>query len=124
MQILLRKIRETKNQFDTKVDNVSCSGYFWRSGKSKVEIEGKIQGDISLTCDRCGEQFFDRIDESFHIEVVDQPLKVTDCLDVIECLDGIVDFDMICKSEIASIQSEYHLCGNCKDIDEFEEIEY
>jgi hypothetical protein len=123
MQILLRKIRETENQFDIKVDGVSCSGCFWRSGKHKAEIEGKIQGDISLTCDRCGEQFFDQIEEPFHVMVVDQPLKVTDCLDVIECLDGIVNFDMICKSEISSIQSEYHLCEKCKDIDEFE-IEY
>jgi len=123
MQILLRKIRETENQFDIKVDDINCSGYFWRSGKNKAEIEGKIQGNIPLSCDRCGEQFSDYIEEPFHIEVVDQPLKVTDCLDVIECLDGIVDFDMICKSEIASIQSEYHLCEKCKDIDEFE-IEY
>ena len=123
MQILLRKIRETENQFDIKVDSVSCSGCFWRSGKHKAEIEGKIQGNIPLSCDRCSEEFFEEIEEPFHIEVVEQPLKVTDCLDVIECLDGIVDFDMICKSEIASIQSEYHLCEKCKDIDEFE-IEY
>jgi len=123
MQVLLRKIREAENRFDIKVDDVSCSGYFWRSGKYKAKIEGKIQGNISLFCDRCAEQFSSYIEEAFYIEVVDQPLKVTDCLDVIECLDGIVDFDVICKSEIASIQSEYHLCKKCKDMDEFE-IEY
>jgi len=123
MQILLRKIRETENKFDIKFDNINCNGYFWRSGKNKAEIKGKIQGQVPFACDRCGELFFDQVEESFHIEVIDQPLKVTDCLDVIECLDGIVDFDMICKSEIASIQSEYHLCDKCKDIDEFE-IEY
>jgi hypothetical protein len=123
MQVLLRKIRETENRFDIKVDNISCNGYFWRSGKHKAEIKGNIEGKVSLICDRCGEPFFNHIKETFHIEVIDQPLKVDDSLDVIECLDGIVDFDMICKSEIASIQSEYHLCDKCKDIDEFE-VEY
>jgi len=123
MQILLRKIRETENRFDIKVDNLSCNGYFWRSGKHKAEIKGNIEGKISLTCDRCGGSFFNDIKEPFHLEVIDEPLKVIDCLDVIECLDGIVDFDTICRSEIVSIQSEYHLCDKCKDIDEFE-VEY
>jgi len=123
MQILLRRIRETENRFDIKIDNLSCNGYFWRSGKHKAEIKGNIEGKISLTCDRCGESFFNDIKEPFHIEVIDQPLKVDDSLDVIECLDGIVDFDMICRSEIVSIQSEYHLCDKCNDVDEFE-VEY
>jgi len=120
MQILLRKIRDTENRFDIKVDNLNFSGYFWRSGKNKAKIKGEIEGEISLVCDRCGETFFNEIKESFYIEVVDQPIKVTDCLDVIECLDGVVDFSMICKSEIASIQSEYHLCDRCVELDEFE----
>jgi len=123
MQILLHKIRKTKSQFDVKIDQVSYNGCFWRNKKHSVKVEGKIQGDVALVCDRCGEQFLKNIDEQLCVEVINQPLKVTDCLDVIECLDGVVDFDMICKSEIASIQSGYHLCKKCKDVDGLE-VEY
>jgi hypothetical protein len=123
MQILLRKIRETESPFELNRDGLCYSGKFWRSGKHRVKIDGTIEGNLPLVCDRCGEEFSKPVAESFHVEIVDQPLKVDDSLDVIECLDGIVDFDMILKSEIASMQSEYHFCPTCQDMDDFE-IEY
>jgi hypothetical protein len=76
-----------------------------------------------LICDRCGDDFTKEVEEPFHLEVVDRPLKVDESLDVIECPDGIVDFDQICDSEIASIQSEYHLCPRCQGQKNFE-VEY
>jgi len=120
MQILLRKIRETESPFSIEENGVRCFGKFWRSGKHRAEIKGKIEGELPLSCDRCGKVYFEHVEEPFYVEIVDQPLKVDESLDVIECLDGIVDFDAICKSEIASIQSEYHLCPACRDKDEFE----
>jgi uncharacterized metal-binding protein YceD (DUF177 family) len=120
MQILLRKIHESKNDLSIERNGLVCRGKFWRSGKHSVIVEGTIEGDVSLHCDRCGEAFTKHIAEPFRIEVVDRPLKVDESLDVIECLDGIVDFDMICESEIASIQSEYHLCPECEGKNDFE----
>jgi uncharacterized metal-binding protein YceD (DUF177 family) len=120
MQIQLRKIRENRNDFSIEKDGLVCHGTFWRSGKQSVMIEGTVEGDITLRCDRCGEAFERHIAEPFRIEVVDRPLKVDESLDVIECLDGIVDFDMICESEIASIQSEYHICPRCEGTNDFE----
>jgi hypothetical protein len=120
MQILLRKIRETESPFSIEEDGIRCIGKFWRSGKDRAEVEGKIEGGLPLSCDRCGEAYVEHVEEYFHVEIVDRPLKVDDSLDVIECLDGVVDFDMICKSEIASMQSEYHLCPKCRGKDDFE----
>ncbi|WP_456382278.1 YceD family protein [Hydrogenimonas sp.] len=120
MRILLRKIREERSAFSIEKERLVCSGEFRRSGKHTVVVEGSIEGDISLRCDRCGEAFTRHIVESFDLEIVDRPLKVNESLDVIECPDGIVDFDTICESEIASIESEYHLCPECKGKSDFE----
>ncbi|WP_201352551.1 YceD family protein [Hydrogenimonas urashimensis] len=120
MKILLRKIHENRNPFSIRKEGLLCSGEFWRSGKHAVTVDGTVEGDIGLMCDRCGEAFSKHISEPFHVEVVDRPLKVDESLDVIECPDGIVDFDMICESEIASIQSEYHLCPQCEGTNDFE----
>jgi uncharacterized metal-binding protein YceD (DUF177 family) len=120
MQILLRKIHENRNPFSIEKEGMVCRGEFWRSGRHTVRLEGRIEGDVSLTCDRCGEAFEKHIEEPFLLEVVDRPLKVDESLDVIECPDGIVDFDRICESEIASIQSEYHLCPRCGEQENFE----
>jgi uncharacterized metal-binding protein YceD (DUF177 family) len=120
MQIQLRKIHESKSDFSIEKDHVRCHGLFWRSGKHRAEIEGEIEGTMRLDCDRCGKSFEKPVKERFHVEVVDRPIKVDDSLDVIECPEGIVDFDAICESEIASIQSEYHLCSECDKDEEFE----
>ena len=123
MQILLRKIHESPGDFSVERESVRCHGSFWRSGRHAVTLDGRLEGKIRLTCDRCGEAFEKEIEEPFCVEVSERPLKVDESLDVIECLDGTVDFDRICESEIASIQSEYHLCPRCAEMDNFE-IEY
>ncbi len=120
MQIALRKIRDRKQPFEIDEKGVACRGEFWRSGGHEVTIVGKIEGDILLACDRCGENYTETLDEPFRLEVVDRPLKVEESLDVIECADGIVDFDTICHGEIASIESEYHLCPKCRQVEDFE----
>ncbi len=120
MQISLRKIHESPKPFKITENGIACSGSFRRTGKHIVLIEGTLKGELELVCDRCGSSFMAPIDESFAIEVVDRPVKVEESLDMIECLDGIVDFNSICKSEITAIQSEYHLCPKCEDDEDFE----
>ncbi len=120
MQIPFRKIHESPKPFHIKDGRVECSGTFWRSGKHKITIEGKLEGETEFICDRCGKSYGAPIEESFSLEAVDRPVKVEDSLDMVECLDGIVDFDSICRSETASIQSEYHLCPECADKEDFE----
>ncbi|WP_457597067.1 YceD family protein [Hydrogenimonas sp.] len=123
MRILLRKIRATRQPFRLEEEGAVCEGEFWREDRHRVVLEGRIEGPVALRCDRCGEAFTKEIDESFRLEAVDRPLKVDESLDVIECNDGIVDFNEICRSEIASIQSEYHICPGCEAEGDFE-IEY
>ncbi|BBG66471.1 hypothetical protein NNO_1768 [Hydrogenimonas sp.] len=120
MQIPLRKIHETPKQFHLKKDSVEFFGSFRRSGRHEVLIEGEIKGEADFLCDRCGSSFSAPVDESFALEVVDRPVKVEESLDMIECLDGIIDFDSVCRSEIASIESEYHLCPKCEGEEDFE----
>ncbi len=120
MQILFRKIHTAKNPFDLMVEGTRCHGEFWRNGKHEVTIEGKIAGETELVCDRCGRPYRQRVDEDFSVEVVDRPLKVDESLDVIECSDGIVDFDGIFQSELTAMKSEYHLCPDCDEDETFE----
>ncbi|MCF6201357.1 MAG: hypothetical protein L3J42_04445 [Hydrogenimonas sp.] len=120
MQIPFRKIHEAPKPFQLEEGGVECIGTFWRSGKDKIAIEGRLKGETLFTCDRCAKSYKASIDESFSLEAVDRPVKVEESLDMVECLDGIVDFDSICRSEIASIQSEYHLCPECEERDDFE----
>ena len=120
MQIPLRKIHEPPKPFRLKENGVECFGTFRRSGKHKVLIEGVLKGETDFVCDRCGCTFSAPVEESFALEVVDRPVKVEESLDMIECLDGIVDFDSVCKSEMASIESEYHLCPKCEGEEDFE----
>lgn len=123
MQILFRKIHETRNPFDLTIEGARCHGEFWRSGKHAVTLHGRIEGRTAMSCDRCGCDYEKPIDETFRIEVVDRPFKVDESLDVVECPDGIVDFDDIFESEINAIKSEYHLCPDCSK-DETFEIEF
>ncbi len=120
MQISLKKIHESAKPFKIEEESVEFYGNFRRTGKHTVAIDGRLKGELELFCDRCGESFRRDLDESFSIEAVDRPVKVEESLDMIECLDGIVDFDSICKSEIAAIESEYHLCPKCEEEDDFE----
>ncbi|NPA28840.1 MAG: DUF177 domain-containing protein [Epsilonproteobacteria bacterium] len=119
MQVQLRKVRETESTFLMEKGSVRCIGSFWRSGEL-VKIEGMVEGKLRLTCDRCGESFEKEVSEPFVLEASDRPVKVDESLDVIECFDGMVDFDEICESEIASIESGYHLCPRCERDGEFE----
>ena len=120
MQILFRKIHETRNPFDLTIEGARCHGEFWRSGKHTVTLEGRIEGETPMVCDRCGSTYEEPVKESFSIELVDRPLKVDESLDVIECPDGVVDFDNIFESELTAIKSEYHLCPHCDKEESFE----
>jgi len=119
LRVQLRKVRESKSTFLMEKGKVQCGGTFWRSGEL-VKIEGAVEGELQLTCDRCGESFEKVVSEPFFLEASDRPVKVDESLDVIECFDGIVDFDEICESEIASIESGYHLCPRCERDEGFE----
>ena len=121
MRIQLRKIREQRSPFRIEKEGLVCCGEFWRTDRQRIGIEGRIEGRTLLTCDRCGETFEKEIEESFTLEASDRPIKVEESLDVVECFDGIVDFDEICASEIAAIRSEYHLCPACGQIEHFEQ---
>ncbi len=120
MQIPLRKIHESPGKFRLKEDGIECFGTFHRSGRDRVKIEGKLKGEALFVCDRCGSSFTAPVEESFVLEAVDRPVKVEESLDMIECLDGVVDFDSVCRSEIASIESQYHLCPDCEGEEDFE----
>ena len=123
MRIELRKVRQERQPFEIALESAVCRGTFWRKDRYVVRLEGRVAGEVSLACDRCGEHFVKQIDETFGLDAVDRPLKVDESLDVVECPDGFVDFDAICESEIASIRSEYYLCPHCAGRD-FSEIEF
>jgi len=70
MQIPLRKIHESPGKFHLKEGGIECFGTFHRSGRHKVTIEGRLEGEADFVCDRCGKNFGSPVKESFLLEVV------------------------------------------------------
>jgi hypothetical protein len=77
-----------------------------------------------LCCDRCGQNYDYDLGSQLKLKLSDLVSENKDDLDIIEFLDGKIDILYILKSEINSIQSDYHYCVKCSDNDESFEVEY
>ncbi len=73
-----------------------------------------IDGELELICYRCGDQFYKPLKSPLTLTLTDRVVEISDDLDIIEFLDGVIDLDFILNSEVSSIQNYYNLCSNCK----------
>ena len=112
MKIAFRKIPAQNSAFEIKHAGLVFKGDFKRDSKF-ADVTGKIEGILTLPCDRCGEDLDVCIDEAVHVKVCDGYYEGED-LDIIENHESQVDFDQIAQSEIEAIKSEYHYCNRCK----------
>jgi len=114
MKIEFRKVLSTANPFLVQKGSIKCSGTFRKLSSNKVEIELKLQGDLVHPCDGCLEDFDLRVDETSKL-ILNDGVYDGDDIDIVECLDGFIDFEQICESEIESIKSDYHYCQKCEN---------
>ena len=124
MKIIFDKIASTPKPFEQEIEGTSLIGTLQKSGYHQVTLDAKIQGDLTLVCDRCGCEYTSNIDNKLRLKLSDLVSEDKDDLDIIEFLDGKIDISYILQSEITSIESSYHYCDNCDDNDEDFEIEY
>ena len=111
MKIEFRKISPQNTAFEIAYEGAFFKGYFKRDSKF-VDVLAKIEGDITVPCDRCGTETEVSLNEEVTVKVSDGYYEGED-LDIIENHDSTVDFDQIAQSEIEAIKAEYHYCEEC-----------
>jgi len=117
LKINFKKVTKNKGDFSLDFggdkDSLRFEGVYFKNSYGLVEIEAKIVGELFRECDICGEEKKSQIEEALVLYVSDSLYKSEEFLDVIEFLDGIIDFDMLFESEIESIKAQYFRCENC-----------
>lgn len=84
-----------------------------------AQLSATLTGRVTLTCDRCGDEYDEQIDEKVTLLITDTPYKRDENegdekeYDIIEFLDGNVDIDSIIISEVNAIKYDYHKCSEC-----------
>jgi len=114
MKIAFSKTGRSPGDFRYAEEALSISGTLQRVEAHRVELQGKIEGELRLECDRCGETFEERIDLPLELHLSDRPLPIGTDLDTVEFLDGMIDIPQLMESEIASYRSSYHYCPKCE----------
>ncbi len=121
MRIVFDKVGYNKKDFNLNFKNISFSGNLIKESYYKVKLNAKLNGNIELICDRCGDRFIKDIDFPLNLTLTNRVIETQDDLDIIEFLDGVIDINFIIESEISSIENSYHICNICKnDKNEFE----
>ena len=124
MKIVFDKIGQTKKPFELTIDGISLEGTLVKSGYHRLRLEGNLEGEVELSCDRCGECYQYDMTSPLNLTLSDQVIETEDDLDIIEFIDGVIDLDFIVQSEIASVQNSYHYCKKCEVSDESLEFEF
>ncbi len=121
MKIVYDKIGQTKKPFELSVAGVKLKGTLAKSGYHRLRLEGNLDGEVELSCDRCGEVYQYAMQYPLNLTLSDEVIETKDDLDIIEFIDGVIDLEFIVQSEIASVQNAYHYCEKCEnDEEEFE----
>ncbi len=121
MKIVYDKVGQTKKTFELSVSGVKLEGILAKSGYHRLRLEGNFEGQVELSCDRCGKIYQQEMNYPLHLTLSDEVVETKDDLDIIEFIDGMIDLEFIVQSEIASVKNSYHYCNKCEnDEEEFE----
>ena len=124
MKISFNKVGRSPGEFRLRQESLEMAGSLLREGAHEVLLESTIDGRITLACDRCGAEFTRELHLPLNLILTDQPRKITEDLDTIEFLDGVIDIAALMEGEIASYRSAYHYCPTCEAAESDVEIEY
>jgi len=123
MTIIFDKVNSTAKPVGLSVEGISLEGTLQKSGYHQVTLDSKLSGELDLSCDRCGKSYNYDVSSTLRLKLSDMISEDKVDLDIIEFLDGKIDLLYILESEINSIKSTYHYCGECDNDDDFE-VEY
>jgi len=124
MVILFDKINSTPKPISIKSDNILLDGFLTKSGYHRVSIKASLQGNIELSCDRCGDNYMFNFDKNLTLTLTDLISEDKDDLDIIEFLDNKIDVKYILDGEINRVKTSFHYCKECEDRDEDFEMEF
>ena len=124
MKIVFDKIGSTAKPIEFSSKGVLLEGTLQKSGYHQVTLDAHMSGALELCCDRCGDTYESKIDNKLQLKLSDLVSEDKVDLDIIEFLNGEIDISYILESEITSIESSYHYCDKCDNIDEDFEREY
>jgi uncharacterized metal-binding protein YceD (DUF177 family) len=126
MKIEFRKVPLQESGFEIVSDSVKFSGTFSKISQKLAKISAHINGTFTVECCKCGKEIELELDEEVDLLVSDGIYSSSEDEEniVIEVEDHIIDFDDILNSELESLRSEYHICEECDNNENFIEIEY
>jgi len=117
VKVDFKKVAKTRGEFSLeRIDNrfgLIFEGTYFKNNYGLVEIDATLRGKLSRECDICGEDSLMELSEELKLFVSDSLYKSDEFLDVIEFLDGVIDFDLLFEGEIESIKTMYFSCANC-----------
>jgi hypothetical protein len=112
---------ESDFQLERKEDDFSLKADFTLQQKEKDTLFAnlKIEGSIKSLCNSCSEDVILRVSEDIDFLISNGIFNGSHSeLDVIEAMDGEIDFDYILDSELELIRSEsYKKCDVCENRD-------
>jgi hypothetical protein len=122
MKIEFRKVPQTPKEFKASLDSVEIEGPFCKISQSLVKIDAVLKGSTEIDCCRCGITDTITLDEEANFLLSDGIYKKAESEDlVIEIDNSLIDFDDIIESELESIKSDYYLCENCSQNNDYEQ---
>ena len=122
--IQFEKVGTTPKDFSVEEQGLAMEGTLRRTGAHLVELEARIDGKISLDCDRCGQPYYGDFEENINLILADEIVQDKANLDIIEFLDGRIDLLYILQSESNAVAGDYHFCPACEAESDALEIEY
>ena len=119
MKIAFQKVGNEPIPFEISKDNLKFSGTLKKFSRSLIELEAKITGEISLSCDICAEVFNQPLTESVQFHLSDGIHKGSDDdeYDIVEVEGSMIDLDEILDSELELFKSDYFSCATCQSHD-------
>ncbi len=116
MKIVFKKIPQSGVDFETSLETVKFYGILEKKSRNLVRCHGKLEGTLTCSCDRCGEDMLLHVDEEIDLFASDGLYESgEELLEVMEFFDETVDLDTILQSEVETLKSDYHYCSTCSE---------
>ncbi|GLH58419.1 hypothetical protein [Helicobacter ailurogastricus] len=116
MRLEMQKIGHLAKSVACAFEGVRLDGQVRRVAPKLFIFEGHLRGEVQVVCARSAEVFNKTMSADLKLLLCDgvfdpkQSLEGlgVDALDAVECFGGVIDLEDILRSEVQSIQVDYH----------------
>jgi len=114
-----------KGEVECEGDIIRIEGELIRKRFGLALFNAVLDGDVSIQCDACAEEYTKHIHESIELHISESTIKSDNSIfqddrkfDVIEFTDGLINIDEIILSEVNAIKYDYNRCPMCEQRDD------